>query len=615
MNDEVFDLKAITEAASLKDRYESQLQTMVDKGLETRFVEAAVDDALTKLAGGGKTAFVIYGDPQSGKTEMMICLTAKLLDNGHKVIVHLMNDSVDLLAQNLERFGSSGLSPAPMNSIEAIKKGVFDSEVIVFCKKNGRNLAKLLEAIDNARKDGQNVESLVVIDDEADFASPNSKINTGRKTPINEYIDTLIGQNGIYIGVTATPARLNLNHTFDNKPEHWVRFPAHSHYTGQDTFFPENLEAPVAYRRVWLDNGGVEAEARTAIIRFCVTVAHLNQSDPQDNYSMLFHTSGKKAQHEVDTATIERLIQDLRTYSQPAFQALAKEAFDVAQELYPTDSANELAKYVISNISRSRLFVLNSTRDRNALTGNATKPSSPFTFYVGGNVVSRGVTFDNLLAMFFTRDVANKLQQDTYIQRARMFGARNNYLEHFELSIPQNLYNDWQRCFVFHRLSLKSIENKMEAPAWVGDKRIAVAAPSSIDQTTVQVDKGEMSFAIFDWDAALDSVADAAPHSIATLTNIQKMVGEPALPTYLIEYLSKYDGKGTLVIHKSMSIKGYKQDILDKIERRQGFLGSKELEPKLFPNGQHHVRIIRNPDNKARVFFKIKDSTFTRPVA
>jgi hypothetical protein len=35
---------------------------------------------------------------------MMICLTAKLLDEKHKIIVHLMNDSVDLLSQNLKRF-------------------------------------------------------------------------------------------------------------------------------------------------------------------------------------------------------------------------------------------------------------------------------------------------------------------------------------------------------------------------------------------------------------------------------------------------------------------------------------------------------------------------------
>jgi hypothetical protein len=68
--------------------------------------------------------------------------------------------------------------------------------------------------------------------------------------------------------------------------------------------------------------------------------------------------------------------------------------------------------------------VLNSERDRTAAGDNATEPSSPFTIIIGGNIVSRGVTFPNLLTMFFTRNVRHKLQQDTYIQRARMFGAR-----------------------------------------------------------------------------------------------------------------------------------------------------------------------------------------------
>ncbi|MDH8080025.1 hypothetical protein QIG57_27070, partial [Klebsiella pneumoniae] len=67
-----------------------------------------------------KSSLIIYGEPQSGKTEMMICLTAKLLDDGHKTIVHLMNDSVDLLTQNLRRFKGSGLAPAAKNSSELL---------------------------------------------------------------------------------------------------------------------------------------------------------------------------------------------------------------------------------------------------------------------------------------------------------------------------------------------------------------------------------------------------------------------------------------------------------------------------------------------------------------
>jgi hypothetical protein len=68
---------------------------------------------------------------------------------------------------------------------------------------------------------------------------------------------------------------------------------------------------------------------------------------------------------------------------------------------------------------------MNSDKEVNAADNRtATDPTAPFTIVIGGNIVSRGVTFNNLLSMFFTRDVKHKLQQDTYIQRARMFGSK-----------------------------------------------------------------------------------------------------------------------------------------------------------------------------------------------
>ncbi len=38
--------------------------------------------------------------------------------------------------------------------------------------------------------------------------------------------------------MTATPARLDLNNTFNNANEKWVDFPPHALYKGQKTFFP-----------------------------------------------------------------------------------------------------------------------------------------------------------------------------------------------------------------------------------------------------------------------------------------------------------------------------------------------------------------------------------------
>jgi putative transposase len=86
---------------------------------------------------------------------------------------------------------------------------------------------------------------------------------------------------------------------------------------------------------------------------------------------------------------------------------------------------------------------MNSERDRNVDFKSATSPAALYTIIIGGNIVSRGVTFENLLSMFFTRDAKHKIQQDTYIQRARMFGSRKAHVPYFELTIPNKLYLDW----------------------------------------------------------------------------------------------------------------------------------------------------------------------------
>jgi type I site-specific restriction-modification system R (restriction) subunit len=227
--------------SKLSGRYEKQLTRLKTKGIATNCIEEAVKGAVENLKTAKKSSLIIYGEPQSGKTEMMICLTAKLLDDGHKTIVHLMNDSVDLLTQNLKRFKGSGLAPAAKNSSELLNttKNLKTQEAVIFCK-NARDLEKLMERL-------AGVKSVVVIDDEADYASPNSKINKGTKTKINKLVGELIGPTGYYAGVTATPARLDLNNTFQNDTEKWVNFPAHSKYTGQDVFFPLD-EKKISYR-------------------------------------------------------------------------------------------------------------------------------------------------------------------------------------------------------------------------------------------------------------------------------------------------------------------------------------------------------------------------------
>jgi hypothetical protein len=596
------DVEKFKAKAKLKDRYAKQIQRLHNQGIAPACIEEAVNGATANLA-TGNLSLVIYGEPQSGKTEMMICLTAQLLDNGHPIIVHLMNDSVDLLTQNLKRFKVSGLAPAAKNSSELVQfpASHTPSELVVFCKKNAKDLEKLIAWLGHGVK-------VVVIDDEADYATPNAKVNQGTKTRINELVGQLIGDDGCYIGVTATPARLDLNKTFQNDSAKWVNFPPHSQYTGQDVFFP--LDKKVSYRLNLLQQGDSEKHARDALVRFLITVAYLNsyEGGAEQNYTMLVHTSGKRSDHEVDRVIIEKCVQALVDTDSGDFATLISQAHEVAKTLYPGADADILTEYVVVNASRATLVVLNSERDRNAVGESATEPSSPFTIIIGGNIVSRGVTFPNLLSMFFTRDVRQKLQQDTYIQRARMFGARGKYLHHFELTIPEHLFADWHRCFVFHKLALATIKNNLGSPVWVGDSRISVAAPSSINKATVALDKGEMSFGMFDYSNDLDAIVTKGQASITTLHELRNKVGNDALPQFLIDYIEAASGNvaGSLAIHTASSIEGSGDADRVAISRKKGLMGRSQLEPKKFPDAVHHLKVFHNGSGKARVFYKFE---------
>jgi Type III restriction enzyme, res subunit len=303
------DIDNLRSIAAQRTRYEQQLDRLRQGGKQTSCIEEAVSKAVNNISSQLAKSFIIYGEPQSGKTEMMICLTAKLVDSGFDVIIHLLNDSVQLLQQNLDRFQRSGLAPAAKNFSDVIDPAISlnTGQHVIFCKKNASDLAKLNEKT-------RHLETKIIIDDEADFATPNAAINRGEVTKINSLVGDLIGDDGIYVGVTATPARLDLNNTFENDNEQWVNFPPHRQYTGQDVFFP--MDGPVDYNLVLLpDTDDNPKYLREALFRFMIRVAQINlKHHRDDNFSMLIHTSGKKVDHRLDKKPIDDVLHGLATF-------------------------------------------------------------------------------------------------------------------------------------------------------------------------------------------------------------------------------------------------------------------------------------------------------------
>ena len=587
------------------DEYERQIRRVATKTGFTASIETTTKKALERIKDGA-TSFVIYGEPQSGKTEMMICLTARLLDAGYRHIIVLVNDNVDLQNQNLLRFRRSQISPAPQ-SLQDIKLAETplkpNISSIIFCKKNKDDLEKLIAQY-------RKIDRRVIIDDEADFATPNSKVNKDEQSRINQLVDELRNSEhgGIYIGVTATPSRLDLNNTFENEKENWCYFEPYPDYSGHKTFFPS--DGNYRYELIELpDEGDNPQHLRTALTRFVVNVAYLNlmNQDGEQNYCMLVHTSGLRDDHSTDRDIVEKYFEELEDRENKN-HARRYDEIHVDAERYSIDPS-EIVRYVYRNRARKAIKVINSAQTKNSdnIRG-ATDPDTPFTVAIGGNIISRGVTFNNLLSMFFTRNTKKELQQDTYIQRARMFGNRSNYLPYFELHIPKTLYRDWYQAFELHGLAMGSIPSGK--PVWLESKRIRTTSRTSIDRDYLTIDSGEISFDLFPVNNSLLAGTQTPIAGYDNFYKILSLLPENYISEHVLQFVEsrKRSEDASIVFHASRQIKSSENIDEENITRAKGLFGGQDYEETKFPTAIHHLKVFYNDSKTGRVVYSYREN-------
>lgn len=609
--------------------YPQRINSLRNCGRDSKPIEKGIQDTLAVLESKTRS-FVIYGEPQSGKTEFMIALVCKLVDLRYKTIFVVMNDNTELENQNFDRFHAAPqLNPTPSRDFEirSLPENELrvDKQRIIFCRKNSKNLQKLVHLC-------RFMKDRVVIDDEADFATPNSKINKSEVTAINEHLGVLgqlgLNDTGVYIGVTATPARLDLNNTYFNDSTKWIFLESHKQYKGRTFFFPltaaEARDSKSDYKLVKLPDDQDDPKfLRNSVYRFLLRVAILNLSNGADRtaYSMLIHTAGKTNDHEKDQQDVQKILGVLQNQASGKFLSYAEGLADQAKDLKSMHSipytAEELVLFVLRNIGKSEVLVINHKND-SANVRRAGQPKALFTFAVGGNIVSRGLTFENLLTFFFSRNVKGKLQQNTYIQRARMFGNRP-YSKYFELCVPKSLFEDWATCFYDHALSLRFAEAGTYQHVHSPTTQIVDKGAIDLKNVTVQnneravgnvfplTDELERAFLLNDVHKPLSLIKE--------LINDGKL-DQGCFPLPLIRYLeevTREDESDILLVRRLDSgvpvlqnIERYKTDgDVDKLTRKRGGIIHAMLNKRpAYEEYTHFILPIRNNRGEARILYK-----------
>src|SRR6266550_3509235 len=208
-----------------------------------------VADKWVNPLSGGKEDIngLIYGLIQSGKTGVLTVTGAMGADEGYRTIIILTSDNDPLYEQTLGRAreafpGIDIIGKQDFKDAEAFLQRIKGWTCAIVTTKNSSLLKTLIE---NFKKGGVKGLTCLIIDDEADQASLNTRTGRadGTRSAINERLVELRAffDKNTYLQVTATPQALFLQTPgHDFRPKFTVLSHPGAGYVGGEEFFGED---------------------------------------------------------------------------------------------------------------------------------------------------------------------------------------------------------------------------------------------------------------------------------------------------------------------------------------------------------------------------------------
>jgi len=386
---------------------------------------------------GSETGLVI-GYVQSGKTMSFTTVAALARDNGYQMVIVIAGTSESLFDQSVARLQNdlqlSGrrkwrpfINPSvPTGERDAIADTLAEwregtvpeadrQAVLITVMKNHtrlRNLYDLLDALGNLT----GVPTLIV-DDEADQASMNTRVNYGEESTTHQRLAILRQKlpNHTFLQYTATPqAPLLINLIDVLSPRFTALLTPGRDYTGGRAFFVDHphlirnipsSDVPNTGRRsAAQQQAEPPASLHTAMTLFFLGVAAgyvLGETDGK-NRSMMVHPSEKQAVHGqylnwVRQARSEWLrVMGLSPSDPDRVDLLLdfEEAYaDLSETVDNLPSFDDLVAWLPTAMRRTQVQLVNSTREgKQPIVWGSTYPF----ILVGGTAMDRGFTVEGL---------------------------------------------------------------------------------------------------------------------------------------------------------------------------------------------------------------------------
>ncbi|ALD66575.1 Z1 domain-containing protein [Spiroplasma cantharicola] len=385
-----------------------------------------------------KNNILVIGEVQSGKTNNIIGITMNALDNDYDCVIIFGGSTNLLLKQTLKRIKdtlNNNLCDILLYDINKNKSSLFSlkkdkTKIIINVIKNKTQMQKISAELNTISKNFK----VLIIDDECDYGSLNN--GSSKNSAIyNEIVKIKNANNTKYIGITATPYA-NLTNSKSNEiyPEAIVKLIIEKNYTGID-FFNNKKYFEISQLNKKDDNFSLDLLLKKFLI-FYILLSSFVKKYTKLNVSSIINVDIDAKKHFILKDKLFDIhavfLRDLKNNN----------VIDYFEEV--KKNLNKIAyfdNYDIEKYHNSiEVKVLNNKTKNEEINNNQN------CIYIGGNLVSRGLTFENLICELMLNIREHKQPIDILLQRARWFGYRNK-----KININEELeiyFSDLMKIFI-----------------------------------------------------------------------------------------------------------------------------------------------------------------------
>ncbi|MEI6755401.1 MAG: Z1 domain-containing protein [bacterium] len=500
------------------DRFKTYLAQ--DKGIELNVISKMdkVSDQVVDLLGDPRREEeeqrrgLIIGDVQSGKTINYSGIICKAVDAGFRIVILMTGTTNDLRSQTQIRLdeaflgidtraaakgggrvlvGAGKYNPIPtpiaFTSVEkdfsisavrqmttSLSKNANDKPMLFVIKKNVSVLKNLLEWMESSGKYGdQKIDnSVLVIDDEADYASINTKIAGSERSKTNYLIEKILNMYRFasYSGFTATPyANIFIDPETDEELNTEGLFPkdyiyslnSPDTYIGARNIFPKNATYHFILRDIEDgeefypskhkkdDDFSVLSESLKKAVRtfLIANVIRDLRGDKTEHRSMMINVTRfintQKLVRKAVADYVGDIKRSIKTYAfLPQEKALLDEELNLLSKTFADEyssldfSWEQIQVNLFGSVNEIEVLATYGGGDDLNYHEN---PDGLRAIVVGGMRLSRGLTLEGLIVTYIYR---NSMAYDTLMQMGRWFGYRPNYGDICRIWMDKNS-QDW----------------------------------------------------------------------------------------------------------------------------------------------------------------------------